>query len=80
SLEIFNDRFRAGSAHGVALDGYRSLRLLQGGIARPSPAAAALPPRVAAAGVEFIEFAASHDEAEALGAMLRPLGFRPTAR
>lgn len=80
SLEIFNDRFRAGSAHGVALDGYRSLRLLQGAIARPSPAAAALPPRVAAAGVEFIEFAASHDEAEALGAMLRPLGFRPTAR
>lgn len=80
SLEIFNDRFRAGSAHGVALDGYRSLRLLQGGIARPSPAAAALPPRVAAAGVEFIEFAASHDEAEALGAMLRPLRFRPTAR
>ncbi|MEN9717844.1 MAG: hypothetical protein RIQ99_722 [Pseudomonadota bacterium] len=85
SLEIFNDRFRAGSASGVALDGYRSLRLLEGGIARPAagvaPAASApLPPRAAPLGVEFIEFAASHEEAEALGAMLRPLGFRPTAR
>ncbi|MEO0031735.1 MAG: hypothetical protein RIS94_1493 [Pseudomonadota bacterium] len=80
SLEIFNDRFRAGSASGVALDGYRSLRLLEGGIARPSPAAPALPPRVETSGVEFIEFAASHEEAETLGAMLRPLGFRPTAR
>lgn len=80
SLEIFNDRFRAGSAHGVALDGYRSLRLLQGGIARPSPEAAALPAKVDPVAVEFIEFAASHEEAEILGTMLRPLGFRPTAR
>lgn len=80
SLEIFNDRFRAGSASGVALDGYRSLRLLEGGIARPAAPAAPLPPRVATSGVEFIEFAASPAEAEALGAMLRPLGFRPVAR
>ena len=80
SLEIFNDRFRAGSASGVAADGYRSLRLLEGGIARPAAPASPLPPRVGTAGVEFIEFAASHDEADALGAMLRPLGFRPVAR
>lgn len=80
SLEIFNDRFRAGSAHGVALDGYRSLRLLQGGIARPSAEAAALPLKARPIGTEFIEFAASHEEAETLGEMLRPLGFRPTAR
>lgn len=80
SLEIFNDRFRAGSATSVALDGYRSLRLLESGIARPAVPPASLPPRVAPRGVEFIEFAAAHDEAEALGAMLRPLGFRPTAR
>ncbi|MFM2370716.1 MAG: hypothetical protein RIS85_438, partial [Pseudomonadota bacterium] len=80
SLEIFNDRFRAGSAHGVALDGYRSLRLMQGGIARPSVEAEALPSRVKPGGVEFIEFAASHEEADVLGGMLRPLGFRPTAR
>lgn len=80
SLEIFNDRFRAGSASGVALDGYRSLRLLEGGISRPAPAASLLPPRAKPCEVEFIEFAASPDEADALGAMLRPLGFRPTAR
>jgi 4-hydroxyphenylpyruvate dioxygenase len=30
--------------------------------------------------VEFIEFAASHEEADDLAAMLRPLGFAPTAR
>ena len=79
SLEIFNDRFRAGSASGVALDGYRSLRLLESGIARPSKVEA-MPRRQAPSGVEFIEFAASPAEAEALSAMLRPLGFRPTAR
>lgn len=80
SLEIFNDRFRAGSASGVALDGLRSLRLLEGGIARPASPAASLPPKAVPGGVEFIEFAASPQEAEALGAMLRPLGFRPSAR
>lgn len=80
SLEIFNDRFRAGSASGVALDGLRSLRLLEGGIARTVSTSPALPARPAPRGVEFLEFAASHDEAEALGTMLRPLGFRPTAR
>jgi 4-hydroxyphenylpyruvate dioxygenase len=80
SLEIFNDRFRAGSASQVAVDGYRSLRLLEGGIERPSGDAGGMPPRVSASGIEFVEFAASHEEADALGAMLRPLGFRPTAR
>jgi 4-hydroxyphenylpyruvate dioxygenase len=80
SLEIFNDRFRAGSATTVALDGYRSLKILEGGIAKPSEAQTGMPPRVATSGVEFIEFAASHDEADALGTMLRPLGFRPVAR
>ena len=79
SLEIFNDRFRAGSATGVALDGYRSLRMLEGGIARPV-SSADIAPRIVTSGVEFIEFAASHAEADALGAMLRPLGFQPTGR
>lgn len=80
SLEIFNDRFRAGSAGDVALDGYRSLRLLEDGITRPSAAGSPLPPRARPEGIEFLEFAASHEEAERLGAMLRPLGFRPAAR
>ncbi|MFM6932914.1 MAG: bifunctional sugar phosphate isomerase/epimerase/4-hydroxyphenylpyruvate dioxygenase family protein [Novosphingobium sp.] len=80
SLEIFNDRFRAGSASGVALDGLRSLRLLEGGVARTVSTSAALPPKPAPRGFEFLEFAASHNEAETLGAMLRPLGFRPVAK
>ena len=80
SLEIFNDRFRAGSARGVAIDGYRSLRLIESGLTRPARPPADLPPRIAPRGIEFIEFAANHEEAAALGAILRPLGFRPTAR
>lgn len=80
SLEIFNDRFRAGSATGVALDGYRSLRLLDGGIAKLSSAAETLPRKADPRAIEFVEFAASHQEAAQLGAMLRPLGFRPVAR
>ena len=28
SLEIFNDQFRSGSAHSVAIDGHRSLRFM----------------------------------------------------
>ena len=80
SLEIFNDRFRAGSASAVAIDGLRALRLLESGIARPAVPASALPPRQAPVAVEFIEFAADHAEADKLGALLRPLGFRPVAR
>ena len=81
SLEIFNDRFRAGSASGVAVDGYRSLQLLYDEVAsRPrAPIKAEMPPRVDVRGVEFIEFAASDEEAHALGKMLAALGFVPTA-
>jgi 4-hydroxyphenylpyruvate dioxygenase len=82
SLEIFNDRFRAGSASGVAVDGYRSLQLMHDQVAeRPRPVIArSMPPRVDVKGVEFLEFAASDDEAEALGAMLVALGFTPVAK
>ena len=82
SLEIFNDRFRAGSATGVAVDGFRSLQLLHDQVAsRPrSPIGPAMPPRVNVKGVEFIEFAASDEEAQALGSMLSALGFMPTAK
>jgi len=81
SLEIFNDRFRAGSASGVAVDGFRSLQLLHDQVAqRPrAPIKATMPPRVDVCGVEFIEFAASDEEAQALGGMLSALGFTPTA-
>jgi 4-hydroxyphenylpyruvate dioxygenase len=82
SLEIFNDRFRAGSASGVAVDGFRSLQLLHDQVAhRPrAPIKPAMPPRVGVRGVEFIEFAASDDEALALGGMLSALGFTPTTK
>jgi len=82
SLEIFNDRFRAGSASGVAVDGYRSLQLLHDEVARRprAPIKAVMPPRVDVRGVEFIEFAASDEEAQALGSMLSALGFVPTAK
>jgi 4-hydroxyphenylpyruvate dioxygenase len=81
SLEIFNDRFRAGSASGVAVDGFRSLQWLHDQVAaRPrAPIKPVMPPRVKVKGVEFIEFAASDEEAQALGSMLSELGFVPTA-
>lgn len=82
SLEIFNDRFRAGSATGVAQDGYRSLQLMHDTVARRprAPIVPAMPARVDVRGVEFIEFAASDAEADALGAMLSALGFQPKSR
>lgn len=82
SLEIFNDRFRAGSATGVAQDGYRSLQLMYDTVARRprAPIAPVMPARVDVRGVEFIEFAASDAEADALGAMLSALGFQPVSR
>ena len=87
SLEIFNDRFRAGSASGVALDGLRSLRLLADRAAsrlRPSRPTASLPlplpPRVEVRGVEFLEFCAGEEEVSALASMLSSLGFRHTGQ
>jgi 4-hydroxyphenylpyruvate dioxygenase len=82
SLEIFNDRFRAGSASAVAIDGFRSLSFMHDNVAHlPRPAIApAIPERAAVKGVEFIEFAASGDEAESLGNMLSALGFSRVAR
>lgn len=82
SLEIFNDRFRAGSASGVAVDGYRSLVGMHDAVARRPRGVIAptMPSPVNVSGVEFIEFAASHDEAAALGSMLAGLGFTPVSR
>ena len=65
----------------MAVDGFRSLQLLHDQVAqRPrAPIKAAMPPRVNVRGVEFIEFAASDEEAQALGGMLSALGFTRTA-
>lgn len=82
SLEIFNDQFRAGSAARVALDGLRSLTLLQDQMAAvsPTPPAARLPPKAASRGIGFIEFALDEDVAGDLAALFRQLGFHRTGR
>lgn len=80
SLEIFNDRFRMGSGSQIARDGLRSLRLLEDQSARMLKLPAPMAPRVQSSGFEFIEFAASHEEAEEFGQYFTALGFAPTAR
>ena len=80
SLEVFNDRFRAGSASQIARDGHRSLRLLDDQAARLLKTAPPMPARVKTSGFEFIEFAASHEEAAEFGEFFTALGFAPTAR
>ena len=80
SLEIFNDRFRAGSARGVAIDGQRSLIAMLDGLRRCSGetlhGVSALPPKAVCSGVEFIEFAVDAHDAEGFERTLRGLGFR----
>lgn len=82
SLEIFNDRFRSGSATSVAADGYRSLQVMADAATRTSRAVSrpSMPPPVPVSRIAFIEFAADPDEARALGALLDGLGFAPVAR
>jgi 4-hydroxyphenylpyruvate dioxygenase len=81
SLEIFNDRFRAGSTAEVALDGMRSLDYLLEQVDRAVSGSRESPdPRTPCKGIEFIEFSASEEEAKQLGQMLLTLGFAPTHR
>ena len=74
SLELFNDRFLAGSAADVAVDGMRSLTYLLERVLQHADR------RVDCQRVEFIEFCANEEEATQLGHMLQTLGFAPTAR
>ena len=80
SLEIFNDRFRATSASQIARDGARALKAMHDRAGIMLGAAPALAPPVAPERTEFIEFAASHAEAEELGRMFTALGFAPAGR
>ena len=84
SLEIFNDRFRAGSARSVALDGHRSLIWLLDETARrlgrPLKGAVSMPPPGPVEAVEFIEFAVSETGRPALEGVLAALGFSRTGR
>ncbi len=84
SLEIFNDRFRAGSARSVAIDGQRSLIVMLDDLRRRTRSAAAglptLPPKAACSGVEFIEFATDERARLSLEQTLAKLGFRKAGR
>ncbi|MCA1953391.1 MAG: sugar phosphate isomerase/epimerase and 4-hydroxyphenylpyruvate domain-containing protein [Hyphomicrobiales bacterium] len=84
SLEIFNDRFRAGSARSVALDGRRSLIWLLDSTARrlgrPIAGAAPMPAPAPVEGVEFIEFAVHEAEREGFERLIAALGFARAGR
>lgn len=80
SLEIFNDRFRAGSARSVAIDGQRSLivmldelRRRTGSVIQDLPD---LPSRATCSGIEFLEFAVDERSTVGFERTLRGLGFR----
>jgi 4-hydroxyphenylpyruvate dioxygenase len=73
SLEIFNDQFRSGSAHSVAIDGHRSLRFMQDQLGTST---LKLPPRAKTEGVSFVEFSADDQDAPRLETLLAGLGFR----
>jgi 4-hydroxyphenylpyruvate dioxygenase len=84
SLEIFNDRFRAGSARSVAIDGHRSLIVMLDELRRRTGAALpdhpVLPPKALCSGVEFVEFAVDERSAAGFEQILRGLGFEKAGR
>ena len=71
SLEIFNDQFRAGAATRTAIDGMRSLLLLQDQLAAARPDGA-LAPKARSHGVGFIEFAVNETKADSARRAVRP--------
>jgi 4-hydroxyphenylpyruvate dioxygenase len=84
SLEIFNDRFRAGSARSVALDGHRSLIWLMDEASRrlksQLPGAPPMPPPASVQGVEFIEFSADESDRAGFESLLSAMGFTRMGR
>jgi 4-hydroxyphenylpyruvate dioxygenase len=82
SHEIFSDRFRAGSARSVAIDGQRSLIFMLDTLRRktgvPVKGLADLPPRAPCRGIEFVEFAMDEAAAAAFEKVLQALGFAKT--
>lgn len=79
SLEIFNDQYRGAPPETIARDGYRALVALMDDVRRAEPKLAvdapAIPGRVAARGLDVVEFHASGADAPGLAAMLDSLGF-----
>ena len=82
SLEIFNDQFRAGSAAQTAVDGLRSLILLEDQLAPDWPKLISEPlaPKPKSGGTGFIEFAVNETKAGELARLLAQLGFRKTGK
>jgi 4-hydroxyphenylpyruvate dioxygenase len=79
SLEIFNDQFRAQSTKDFAIDGLRSLVLLDDEETKEH-AVPALRTRSVVTEVVFIEFAIDPPHAVSLAKLFRELGFRLTGR
>jgi 4-hydroxyphenylpyruvate dioxygenase len=76
SLEIFNDRFRAGSARSVAIDGQRSLAVMLDDLRQRSGIAPLLPFKAECSGIEFVEFAIDERNAAGFEKALSTLGFQ----
>lgn len=76
SLEIFNDRFRAGSARSVAIDGQRSLTVMLDELRQRSGEGPSLPPKAMCSGIEFVEFAIDERNAVGFEKTLSTLGFQ----
>ena len=70
SLEIFNDHLRAAASRQTAIDGHRSLILLE----TDAGIAAAAPPPTCS-GIAFLEFAIEQEQASGLRMLFRSLGF-----
>ncbi len=80
SLEIFNDRFRAASSGVVAKDGMRSLLTVCDEAERSLGRQPRLTSHATVRGIDFVEIAASPEEAAQLEPMLNGLGFRHAGR
>jgi 4-hydroxyphenylpyruvate dioxygenase len=82
SLEIFNDQFRAGSSARTAIDGLRSLILLEEQVSGkwPKLSREALAPKTHSRGTGFVEFAVNEAKAAELGTLFSQLGFRETGK
>lgn len=82
SLEIFNDRFRGGSARTIAADGHRSLIYLGDRVQRDlltKDPGISMPDRADVRGIGFVEFTCDEEDAAALASLLQVLGFEETA-
>jgi 4-hydroxyphenylpyruvate dioxygenase len=79
SLEIFSDRFRAGSARAVAIDGQRSLLFMLDQLRKTAgidvPGIPPLPPPARTQGIEFLEFTMDDASVASFETVLQGLGF-----